>query len=116
MEKEIFIDNFIPSFQAVIPMFCLLLIGVFVRKLKILGDNELPQVNSLVFSIFLPLLLFSGTYQLRISASINSRLILFAVAAVFAVYFGALFSPVSLKKTTSAGDLSFRQFIGATLL
>jgi len=102
VERGIFINNFIISVQAVIPMFCLLLIGVFVKKSKILTDRELPHVNNLVFRIFLPVLMFSSIYDSKVSGAINSRLVLFALAAVICVYFGALVFSFFIEKNNAA--------------
>lgn len=53
-------NNFIVSIQAVIPMFCMMLVGLLVRKIKILNDEELPNINNLVLRVFLPLLMFTN--------------------------------------------------------
>jgi predicted permease len=102
VEKGTIINNLVISVQAVIPMFCLLLIGVFVKKSKILTDRELPQVNNLVFRIFLPVLMFSSIYDSKISGAMNSGLILFALAAVLFVYFGALAFSFFIEKNNAA--------------
>jgi malate permease and related proteins len=95
-------NNFIVSVQAVIPMFSMLLIGLMVRKFKLLDDLELLHVNNLVFRVFLPLLLFTSIYDTQISEVVNTKLILFGVAAVFLVYIGALVLSLLIEKNNAS--------------
>lgn len=45
-------ESFFVALNAVLPMFIMLFIGFLVRKLKILQDSFLPQVNKIVFNVF----------------------------------------------------------------
>ena len=42
-------ESFFVALNAVLPMFIMLFIGFLVRKLKILQDSFLPQLNKIVF-------------------------------------------------------------------
>ena len=47
-------ESFFVALNAVLPMFIMLFIGFLVRKLKILQDSFLPQLNKIVFNVFFP--------------------------------------------------------------
>ena len=53
-------ESFFVALNAVLPMFIMLFIGFLVRKLKILQDSFLPQLNKIVFNVFFPFLMFSA--------------------------------------------------------
>ena len=95
-------NNFIISIQAIIPMFCMMLVGLLVRKFKILNDEELPNINNLVFRVFLPLLMFTNIYDTQISNAFNTKLVIFTIAAIFLVYFGALVFTLLIEKNNAS--------------
>lgn len=46
------VSNLIVAVCAIIPLFFLMLIGVAVKKMKLLTELELAHVNRMVFKIF----------------------------------------------------------------
>lgn len=79
-------DNFIISIEAIIPMFSMLVLGVMVKKLKLLNDSELTSLNSMIFKALFPILMFSNIYGTKIEEAFNFNLIVYAVSAVLIVY------------------------------
>ncbi len=55
-------ENLIFSLNATIPVFLLMVIGYFFNKLHIMDDDFATKMNSFVFKISLPLLLFKDIY------------------------------------------------------
>ena len=53
------------SFQAVMPIFILMLIGFLIKKFGLLDQKSNAIVNKLVFKIFLPVLLFYNIYSAK---------------------------------------------------
>lgn len=99
-------SNFIVSIQAVIPLFIMLVIGLLVRRFKLLSEEELPHVNNLIFRVLFPLLMFTNLYNVDISQVVNGKLILFTIAAIAVVYTGALiFSLIVEKDNASRGAM-----------
>ena len=80
-------ESFFVALNAVLPMFIMLFIGFLVRKLKILQDSFLPQLNKIVFNVFFPFLMFNNIYGSDFSSVFSPKLLAFAVIAVFAIYF-----------------------------
>lgn len=102
MATELLFDSFIISVRAVLPLFFMLLAGVMVKRFKILGDEELPKINNLVYSLFLPLLVFSGIYKSDLSNAIDACFILFTLTAVLLVFFAGLLFALLIEKSNAA--------------
>ena len=79
-------DNFIISIEAIIPMFSMLVLGVMVKKLKLLNDSELTSLNSMIFKALFPILMFANIYGTKIEEAFNFSLIVYAVSAILIVY------------------------------
>ena len=50
--NEQMFGNFVVAVSAVVPMFCLMAIGAFVKFRKWLTDEELNHMNRMVFRVF----------------------------------------------------------------
>ena len=72
---------------AVMSCIIMLFIGFLVRKLKILQDSFLPQLNKIVFNVFFPFLMFNNIYGSDFSSVFSPKLLAFAVIGVFTIYF-----------------------------
>ena len=83
-------DNFMLSVNAVVPMFLLLAAGFLSQRAGILSRSDVPRFNRVAFRLFLPCLLFYNIYCSDLRASINPKLILFAVIGVLLVFGAAL--------------------------
>lgn len=89
-------ESLILSFNAIAPIFVLMLLGYFLKKLNIADKKGFDAINKLVFKIFLPVLLFYNIYKTDIGHIFDVRLIVFVVAGVVltftAGYFAVIFS------------------------
>lgn len=72
--------------NAVLPMILLILLGVFLRKRKLLGDGFLDTGNKLVFRLGLPVMLFVNVYSIESFQDVPWGLILYAVAAILVIF------------------------------
>ena len=79
-------ENLIVAIEAVIPMFCLMFIGVLVHKYRLLSDLELVHLNRMVFRVFFSIMMFYNLYTTNLGTTFRPRLILFAVGALAVVY------------------------------
>lgn len=75
-------ENLIFSINVVLPMFLIMCLGVFLRKINIFDDKFLKPANSFAFKVLLPTLLFYNIYSTDLSYSFNGKLVIFAVAIV----------------------------------
>lgn len=99
-------ENFYISLNAVLPMFIMLFIGFAIRKLNILKESFLPQLNKLVFTVFFPFLMFNNIFGSDFSSVFNPKLLIFAVAAVAVIYMLSVgFTLIAEKSNYSRGAM-----------
>lgn len=79
-------ENFIVAVSAVVPMFCLMAIGAFVKFRKWLTDEELNHLNRMVFRVFFCCMMFYSIYTTELATSFRPRLMIFATCGVLAVF------------------------------
>ena len=75
-------ENFLISFNVVFPIFTLMVIGFFLKKINLFNDTTVKQVNASVFKVFLPASIFKNVYESEIAEVFNSKLIAFSVICV----------------------------------
>ena len=92
-------SNFIICIKAVIPMFLMLALGYGGRIMKLTDDSLSAKMNSLCFKMLFPFLMFHNIYASRIDEVLSLRLIVFAVAAVMAVYGAATLFTLRIEKS-----------------
>ncbi len=78
-------ENLIFSINVVLPMFLIMCLGIFLRKINIFNDEFLKPANAFAFKVLLPTLLFYNIYDTNLSYSFNGKLVMFAVATVLII-------------------------------
>ena len=86
MENNMF-SNFVVALSAVVPMFCLMSIGAFVKYQKWLTDEELNHMNRMVFRVFFCCMMFHSIYTTDLAATFRPKLMLFGACGVLTVFF-----------------------------
>ena len=56
------LSNFLVALGGVVPLFCLMAVGLFVRRARLLTDEELFRVNRMVFRVFFFFMMFYNIY------------------------------------------------------
>lgn len=79
-------SNIVICARAVLPTFIILLLGFIARKAKIIRKEDIFRINSLIFKIFMPIMLFSNIYYSDISTALNGPLLLFTVFSILAMF------------------------------
>lgn len=85
MNEQMF-SNFIVAVSAVVPMFCLMAIGAFVKFQRWLTDEELNHMNRMVFRVFFFCLMFYSIYTTELATSIRPKLMLFGACGVLIIF------------------------------
>ena len=80
-------SNFIVAVSAVVPMFCLMAIGAFVKFQKWLTDEELNHMNRMVFRVFFCCMMFHSIYTTELATSFRPKLMLFGACGVLIIFF-----------------------------
>lgn len=75
-------DVFVFSFNAVAPILLLVLLGLILKKAHFAGEDFFKKANSLVFKVFLPIMLFCNVYEIESLGSVNWRAAVYSVFAV----------------------------------
>ncbi|MBQ3443739.1 MAG: AEC family transporter [Selenomonadaceae bacterium] len=80
-------SNFIVAVSAVVPMFCLMAIGAFVKFQKWLTEEELNHMNRMVFRVFFCCMMFHSIYTTELATSFRPKLMLFGACGVLIIFF-----------------------------
>ncbi len=78
--------NLILAFRVVAPLFLCILLGVFLKRIGMLGGRSLGDLNRLCFKVFLPIYLFQNTYTTRLSAAFHPGLVAYSILVVLTVF------------------------------
>ncbi len=78
-------QNFLISFNVVFPIAVMMALGYLMKKIKLVNEVTVKEMNNVVFRIFLPLMVFKNVYESEIAEVFNLRLIIFASSVTIAV-------------------------------
>ncbi len=78
-------ENFRVAVNAVAPLACYILIGIFARRTNLADGDLLKKMNSFVFKVFFPILMFSNVYRTSFSLSQDGGLVLYCLGATILV-------------------------------
>lgn len=84
--------------NVVAPIFLLMILGAFLKKIKVFDEEFLVKANSFAFKVLFPVLLFNNIYKSEISEDVNIKLIVFAVIVIFATIGITLLAVMRLEK------------------
>lgn len=76
-----FVENFIFSINATVPVFMMMVFGWFVRKVNLLDEHSTAQINKFVFKTLLPALLFIDLSTADFVKMWDGRLVIFCITA-----------------------------------
>lgn len=79
-------ENLVISFNSVMPMFVLILVGLLCRRLEIITENMVSKLNSLTFKVFTSVLLFSNIAHADSETEISVKLCVFIIASLLILY------------------------------
>ncbi len=79
-------ESLILSTNAIVPIFIMMLVGYVIKRLGLVSKSVLDSMNSLVFKVFLPTLLFYNIYSTSSIENFDWKIILFTFLSVFAVF------------------------------
>lgn len=80
------LNNLIIAFEVVAPFLILMTLGKALLKVNIFDSNLVRKMNSAVFRVFLPVLIFNNLYTSRIDDVKDIGTALYAAAFLFAAY------------------------------
>ncbi len=92
---------FIVCLEAVLPLFILLLIGYFTRRIGLMTERDVRRFNTVSFKTFMPVMLFESIYSSDLESAVNGPLLLYSVAAVL-MMLGLCFGFIMLVEKDSS--------------
>lgn len=99
-----YMDNLIFSLNATIPIFLLMVLGVFFRKVGLLKENMINGLNQFVFKATLPVLLFGDLAKQDFSKAWDGKFVAFCfMATLLSISLVALMS-MALKDKSQRGE------------
>ncbi len=98
------------SFNAIAPIFILMLIGYSLKKLKVADKKTFDSINKIGFKVFLPVLVFYNIYKTEIDDVLNVKLIWFSIIGIFAVFVVGYFAVLVLTKDNAKRGVMLQGF------
>lgn len=86
------------SFDAVAPIFLLMLLGYVFKCLKVADKKGFDLINKLVFKAFLPTLLFYNIYKTETASVFDPKLVVFSVIGILCVFIVGYFTVLVITK------------------
>ena len=65
--------------NAVLPIILMIVVGYFLKKIKLLEEENAKKLNTLVFRVFLPIMLFLNVYKINSLGEMDFTFVLYAV-------------------------------------
>lgn len=97
-------EIFFFAFNGVMPIVLLILLGYFLKRIKLFDDNFLRVANKFVFNAALPVLLFFNVYNIGNFDEIEWRSVIFGVGVIFLLFvFGFVYSIIFVKDKKQKG-------------
>lgn len=99
-------QNFLISFNVVFPISVMMALGFLIKKLGLVSDATVKQMNNVVFRVLLPLMIFKNVYESEIAEVFNLRLIIYAsIATISVILLLFLIVPIFEKDNPKRGVL-----------
>ena len=83
-------ENFLLAFNVVFPIFLIMMLGVILKRKNMVDEKSLNVMNSLIFRLFMPTLLFFNIYNMEDLSTLsfdNLKLLAYAFISILIVLF-----------------------------
>ncbi len=94
-------ENLIISFNVVLPLFLCIMLGYFLRRIRMVDTPSLNKMNQLCFKVFLPIYLFNNIATTNLSAAFNAKLLAVAVGGLVGQFFLLMLLIPKIEKENS---------------
>ena len=107
-------ENFIYSINATIPVFLVMVIGYFLKRIHMLDDNFAAQANKFNFKVTLPCLLFSDIASTDMKSNFDLTFVLFCAIVTSICFWGVWgLAKLFMKDNTIRGAFVQAAFRGS---
>lgn len=110
-------DNFIYSLNATVPVFLVMLLGWWLKRLRFLTDDFVSVADKLVFKVALPVLVFRDIAGADLSNDFNLKFVLFCFLGT-CLFFGVTWiaAELCMKDKTMIGSFVQGSFRGSAAI
>lgn len=91
-------SNFQTALTAVLPMFIMLTLGWYLRKIKMADEHMLNKLNTVCFRAFLAVNVYYNIYKVDIKEVFNAKLLIYAIITQVAIMLFSLLVAMSTEK------------------
>ena len=93
------IENLFFIIQVVLPVFLLVVVGIFLKQFKFIDDLFIKSTSEFVYRITLPVLIFMKLHDVDISRAYDPKLIMLIIGGTFITFLISLIIAKNLKLT-----------------
>ena len=97
-------DNLIFCLNATMPVFLLMVVGYFLRRVGAVSEEFAGKLNSFVFQVSLPVLLFHNMSESDFASAWDGRFVLFCLLATVGSILIALLASLAMKEKAARGE------------
>ena len=72
-------EDLIFAINAVLPIILMIVVGYFLKRIKLLEEDTAKKLNTLVFRVFLPIMLFLNVYKIQNFEEIDFGFVFYAI-------------------------------------
>lgn len=83
-------ENLWSASQVVLPLFLMMALGYFLRRIGVISQEFAVQCNAVLFKAFLPVLVFASVYRSQVREIFDLKLVLFCIVGI-SVFFLLLY-------------------------
>ncbi len=98
------------SFESIMPLFILMALGYAIREIKLADKKNFDVMNKLVFTVFLPTLLFYNIYKTGAATNFDLKLAGFVVIGILTVFAVGYFVVKVLSRDNSKRGVMLQGF------
>ena len=91
-------SSFFTAVNAVAPMFLMLTLGWFLRRIGFLGEHTLKDLNKLCFKVFIPLNVYYNICNVDLAAVFQPRLLLWSIATMAIVFVLSILTALPVER------------------
>ena len=91
-------ESLLFAFNSVAPIVLMVVLGYFLKKIKMIGKDFVFSGNRLVFRILLPVMLFKNVYEIEDIASFDFSHVFFSLAMILIVFIAAVLTSGFITK------------------
>ncbi|MDD4000798.1 MAG: AEC family transporter [Bacilli bacterium] len=98
--------NLLLSIEVVLPILVYILLGIFAKKMRWIGEKGLSEANKIIYYVFFPTIIFKTIYNSHLEESFNGKLILYFLI-MFSLFFLLLYFviPLFIKEKPVQGSV-----------